>query len=321
MKVMKISSVLLLFLLVFGAVETKAGCGDINLDGKVNILDVLEYLQYKLHYEHIYPPPPPIPMELGDITGDRTINILDIIALIDNIFRCQVDCEERMRCPSYNHTDFSGGCIDGDGDEEVIFEVNGTSLTVYHNNAYYNCCLDYFVDYGIRGGHIVAYERDFGDPCDCDCYFDLTSTLNDIEPGIYGVEFYGIDGTLLKQENLEFGPVPELSGSTHSGCLSSKTGSIQYDYANGNLHLAHNGVVFNCSAELDGIDVTFEQIGDTLRFIETNLSNQGLYCLCEFDITADVINLAPGNYVAEIYSVDVGGTEPVLQDRRDLILE
>jgi len=321
MKILKISLIGLMFLLVMAPAATNAGCGDLNLDGVINLLDILEFIQVKFHGDHIYPPPPPIPMELGDINGSNSINLLDIIGLIDYQFKCHIDCEQLLNCPVYDHQDVSGDCMDGDGDEEVIFEVNGTGLTVYHNNAYYNCCLDYFVDYGIRGGVIAAYERDFGDFCDCYCNFNLSSSLNDIEPGIYIVRFYNIEGDLLKEETVTFTAAPQMINSAYDGCLDNAKGSIIYEYIDNILRLAHIGMEFNCSAELDGIGIEFAMSGDTLRFFETNLSDQGAFCVCDYNLTAEVAGIGPGTYIAEIYSQDFAEESPILRDRRELTLE
>lgn len=317
MKVLKLPLIGLILLLVFAPTATRAGCGDLDRDGTINVLDIIAYIDI-LFVQH-----GEIPLELGDINGDGTINVLDVVALIFYKYQCISDCGQFLNCPIYDHAEVSSGCLDAGDKGDIVFEVNGTSLTIYHNGAFYNCCLEYFVDYYIQSGTIRAREMDFGDLCDCYCDFDLYSTLNDIEPGTYLVSFYGIEGDLLHEETLEFGSIPELIGSTQSECLPPFKGSVQYDYSNGVLHLAHDGVEFNCTAEWDGIGITFELSGDTLRFIETNLTDETIPvpCMCDFDLTADVANIAPGNYVAEVYCVDITDEGPLLLDRRNLVLE
>ena len=56
-------------------------CGDINVDGTVNIFDVTGLIDY-LYREG----PPPIPPESGDINNDGSTNIFDITGLISYLY-------------------------------------------------------------------------------------------------------------------------------------------------------------------------------------------------------------------------------------------
>jgi len=315
MKNLLIGIVFLLFLISFSGERARAGCGDINMDGQINVLDIIEYIDI-LFIQH-----GSIPLELGDINGSGNINVLDPIALIFYKYQCISDCEQYLNCPEYNHADVSSGCIEPTDGESIVLEVDGTSLTIYHYGAFYNCCLEYFVDYGVRNGMITAREMDFGAPCDCYCDFNLSSTLNDLEPGTYTVHFYGIEGGLLHSEDITIVTAPHLISSSYEGCLEYSKGSITYEYLDGILFMTHNGMEFNCSAELDGIGIEIAISGDTVRFFETNLSDQGAYCICDYNLTAEVAGLVPGSYIAEIYSQDFAEETPILRDRRELILE
>ncbi len=59
------------------------GRGDVNNDGKMNILDIVYLNSFKFHGGD-----GPKPFEhLGDVNGDDDINVLDILYLIDWYFR------------------------------------------------------------------------------------------------------------------------------------------------------------------------------------------------------------------------------------------
>jgi len=58
------------------------GCGDVNADGRVNILDCIFLINMK--YKN---GPPPGIFEFGDINNDTSIDILDIIYLINYIYK------------------------------------------------------------------------------------------------------------------------------------------------------------------------------------------------------------------------------------------
>lgn len=53
-------------------------CGDVNLDGDINILDIV----YLINFKYKDGPEPPIP-NLADTNDDQAINILDVIVLIN----------------------------------------------------------------------------------------------------------------------------------------------------------------------------------------------------------------------------------------------
>ena len=74
----------------------------------------------------------------------------------------------------------------------MFAEASGNSILIHHMNAFYNCCLEYEVEYEFDGNHITAYEFDVGDPCFCLCYFNLHSAVYDLADGEYIVTLIGI---------------------------------------------------------------------------------------------------------------------------------
>ena len=55
-------------------------CGDVNVDGDINLLDIL----FLIDYVYNNPPgPAPDPIESGDVNADGNINLLDILYLIE----------------------------------------------------------------------------------------------------------------------------------------------------------------------------------------------------------------------------------------------
>ncbi len=310
---------LAIFLICLIAPDTaSAMCGDITMDGKIDILDIVEMIRVRI-IQHGY-----VPLEIGDCNGDGTFNILDLVGFVNYKFKCVGDCDYLLNCPDYDHADISGGCLEKAGDDGkgmVTLTASGSQLLVTHDDAFYNCCLEYFVDYTVFDGRIVGRELDHGDLCDCYCFFNLQSELNDIPAGTYQVDFYGIEGDLLASEDLTFQAEPTLIGQSVDGCLKdSGDESIVYNYTDGVLSLRHYGAIFNCSAEL-GILVTFEYQDNVLKFTEANLSADAVWCICQFDIFADVDGISPGTYIIELYQVEFDGMEPALYDSRVMTFE
>lgn len=76
---------------------------------------------------------------------------------------------------------------------EII--VSGNDITVFHFDAFYNCCLTVTTEVAQDGYVINLHEHEFGDdPCYCLCYYDLETTIYDLEAGTYTISVYDADG-------------------------------------------------------------------------------------------------------------------------------
>ena len=98
------------------------------------------------------------------------------------------------------HQDIRGDCLNQPATPDPVFgymvlEVQGNDLQIQHLDAYYNCCIGYAVDYHIDNFNITAAEMDTAfSPCFCECYFNLKSTVFDLDNGLYTVTLIGIGG-------------------------------------------------------------------------------------------------------------------------------
>lgn len=310
---------LLASFMVFGASQPAIGsCGDVNGNGAINMLDITHLITY------IYKggPPPVIP-GFADVNNSGDINLLDITYLIDFLYKSGPAPD----CVGLVHEEIRGECVSykayKDDTSYAIFEVIGNDLHIHHINAYYNCCLEYVVDYGIVGSNITAVESDTGAPCDCICYFNLESILYDLENGVYVACLIGIYGDTIGVDTITVDGSFGLTDYHDSGCHeknptdSMRPPRIVYIYSGDSLTLEHYDAYFNCGARMM---VAFEQANDTLRFYELNISHDMLRCMCYLDIFATVIGITPGDYVAEIYEQQYW-FEPIrLVDRQDIHL-
>lgn len=88
--------------------------------------------------------------------------------------------------------DPSGICPD---DDQFELTVSGSTLLVLHLNAEYNCCpADIEVSFELVGDLIVMTEVEIpGEPCDCDCCYNVESSVVDLAPGTYGIAYYWFD--------------------------------------------------------------------------------------------------------------------------------
>ncbi len=301
--------------------------GDADGNGIVNISDAVFLIAYIFGGG-----PAPQPLAAGDVTGDCMVNITDAATLIGYVFAF----DHPPLLSGCTHSDYSSGCLGlldkSSGSTQaaeasagtMYLEVWGNDLHIYHIDAFYQCCLVYHVDYDVAGFDITATETDLGDLCDCYCSFDLQSVLYNLEDGEYVVRLIGIEGDTVGVQSIAVSSGAGLTGFSNSGCLNSAAASgndapdIEYVYSNGALSFTHFNAYFNCAARFL---VNFTQAGDTLRFYELNVSDEYVYCMCYFEISAQVAGLASGSYVAEVYERQYPGEDIGLVDQRVIVLE
>jgi hypothetical protein len=67
---------------IFFAIDIWKLYGDVNYDGKINMLDIIYLISY-LYYDG----PAPIPeLRVGDTNCDFRVNLNDIVAIIDYLY-------------------------------------------------------------------------------------------------------------------------------------------------------------------------------------------------------------------------------------------
>lgn len=92
---------------------------------------------------------------------------------------------------------------DEEPEEGIEFNYEDGILTVVHVNAYYNCCIDRIdVQMQLENFTIDLYETEIVPmPCDCLCYFDVTTQIAALESGTsYTVNIYVYDALSISGE-------------------------------------------------------------------------------------------------------------------------
>lgn len=81
------------------------------------------------------------------------------------------------------------------GDELIELVVEGSALHVVHHQATYNCCpIDILVSLSVQGAIVTLTETEvLTIPCDCLCCFDVESTVLDLAPGAYTLQYCWVD--------------------------------------------------------------------------------------------------------------------------------
>jgi hypothetical protein len=290
--------------------------GDANGDGSANVSDAVYIINYIFTGG-----PEPVNFSAADVINDCAINISDAVRIIGYVFDPEIDHLDK----GCAHIETTGICMDYTQDNDsgyIVIEVVGSDLHIHHMDAYYNCGLEYNIDYNFAGNDITATEFDTGPPADCYCHFDhLKSVYYDLENGEYTVTVIGIESDTLVVEIIMVDDSFGIIGYFDSGCLPEDPdrtlNEISYSYSDGTLTMEHDSAIFNCAAVLI---VKFEQAADTLRFYEINIADIYAWCICPFDISATVVGIPSGQYVAEIWAIEPLDNPPILTDRRILDL-
>ena len=95
------------------------------------------------------------------------------------------------------------------GGDEVGITVEGRTIQIVHRNATYNCCPDDIeVSLVVEGNVLNLTETEIlTTPCDCLCCYNIESTMVDLSPGIYLVQYcwfdYEIDEMICHTEEAE----------------------------------------------------------------------------------------------------------------------
>jgi len=216
------------------------------------------------------------------------------------------------------------------GDPIVNYSWSNGLLTMVHENAFFNCGADLVLEFEMTGDTLRFHEKNINDmiPVPCMCYYELTSVIEGLSPGTYVAEVYNQDypwepDLLLDRQQINLtssGPV--LIDFDDTGCLQrggdDVRSTVSYTYSGDTLTLEHLDAMFNCAGI---ISVEFETAGDTLRFYEFNVSEDWVYCICPFNITATLAGVESGTYIVEVYARDYYLDPIELVDRRTLVLE
>ncbi len=110
-------------------------------------------------------------------------------------------------------------------------EVDGSTLTIHHDQARYNCCwtsMEYEISHVDFVLTVVENEIIDGPACACLCYYDLTVEVTDLPAGEWLLEFWWLDSGGWISVELPFaievpGQDPQLGAFVSSACYDGWT--------------------------------------------------------------------------------------------------
>jgi hypothetical protein len=134
-----------------------------------------------------------------------------LVTLLISFFIYMSCSEENLENPSpYEETHLiaysSSGCLRQYGDSvEVEIEVDSFDIKITQKNVIYNCCMDSIkVEFTQSEDTLKLTSVGFLTiPCDCDCTYEISTTIGISKPGIYLVAIFTKSGWLVYQEWVE----------------------------------------------------------------------------------------------------------------------
>jgi len=118
--------------------------------------------------------------------------------------------------------------------DDVYAEVEGSTVTVHHDAAQYNCCPDEFVHTVSDQGEVIVVEEFeiLTTPCLCLCCYDLSAIVEPVSPGHHVILFrwYDYETGQWQEWPLDVtvpdvgqGGEAQLAATGNSGCYDDPT--------------------------------------------------------------------------------------------------
>lgn len=235
------------------------------------------------------------------------------------------------------------------------YAADGT-LALKHVNAGFNCCPGTITaDITISDDTITIVEREQTAGCRCLCLFDVRYKIFKLPAGVYTVTFvelYGLDDPPLAVTiDLASTPsgsfcVPRTHYPWHDpdgsqaepvgrvvstvGCAAKNTAAPAdgqgaprdmscaiYRFGIDNiLRITHENAGFNCCAGVISADIS---IADGVITIVEREDRSDCDCLCLWDVSYEIANLPPGEYIVRFVEPYRHASDEPLEFRMDLV--
>ncbi len=194
-----------LLVILVSPVQSQFLCGDVNETGDINVSDLVYMVNFVFKGGA-----EPLPYLSGDCDLSGDVNVTDLVFMVSYIFR---GGPEPCSQPSGELVDYVG-CFKSLNATDTIesnwdcleYEYDGGStLTLNHINAGFNCCAIVGAEIIIEDSLIMIVESETFDslgPCFCLCLFDLEFEIINLPPGTYTIVVEEV--ALYEEDFIEF---------------------------------------------------------------------------------------------------------------------
>ena len=193
------------------------------------------------------------------------------------------------------------------GLDSLFTTISGDTLTIHHEQTFRNCGVAFVYRVEQSDNLITVTEVDTGAAAFCMCYFDLSVSLVDLQPGSYQIDVWGndqySDPVFYGSLDLIWGGLASV-GQSESDCLASRddTSFIDLSVYGDTLTLFWNTPMLNCIF----MPVwTGWLVADTFHVTMVD-TGPPVDCICPFEVEASFASFAPGSYVLDFWEGEYG---------------
>ena len=195
----------------------------------------------------------------------------------------------------------------------VKAEANGSTVTIMHEDAHYNCAAKLQLLVTTSGVDILAREviKNPNDVARCMCDYDLSVPVSNLAPGTYKVTVKDADGKVAGTTSVKVGGGSVLvTNSTQSACKKTPPAATTYSSGavkvtvtgGGNVTILHEDAFYNCAHKLK---LTASLSGSVITAQEVIVNpKDAAFCMCHYDLSATVKNLPAGSYTVKVLDAD-----------------
>jgi len=89
---------------------------------------------------------------------------------------------------------------------------------------------------------------------------------------------------------------------------TERNDELQATVQDGKVSFTHSRALYNCC--LDSISLDIEADGDLIRVLESENCSEPCFCICEYTVSGEILDLEPGSYTIQVF--DEANAEEVL---------
>jgi hypothetical protein len=198
----------------------------------------------------------------------------------------------------------------GERGDTVIFSSHGDTISVLHQDAFYQCCARIKVEVVKTLGGFDLLESDTGEPCNCMCFFDITTEISGLPDGTYFIRVFDTDGDPVDSGTVDIPPKYGAFESFQSECKSHsfKAGgqalsdtlrdSVLVWFVADTVWVMHKNAFENCCS------IILSQVERTPQgfdLFEYDTATDWCYCICYFDFTTTIYGVPAGVYLIRVF--------------------
>jgi hypothetical protein len=191
----------------------------------------------------------------------------------------------------------------------VSAQVNGSSVTVSHADAIYNCAAKVQLSGTVTGSDIVVTETitNPNEGAYCMCTYDLSIEIKGLAAGTYTAKVVDASGKLVGTASATVASMSlQVINSLQSACkgtpMLAVAGPISAKQQGGSLIIQHDDAVYNCASKVN-MTATLSGTSITVQEVITNPGDIA-NCMCTYDLSVELKGLAAGSYTVKVLDAD-----------------